>query len=186
MAKSIDEHESSRKHPPCINYLVEVKTRLLTFWWVYLAVFLGALLIICSALFLTTRTGIPLNYVLIDVVELSRPRLPVYAGLVSQLGGMAWGATAACCFLGTFLLWEDQRKRWFFLSSGLFVGWLGLDDMFLFHERVLPYLLHFKELWIFYIYALLLAVYLVYFARDILSDTEYPFLAIALVFSVYQ
>lgn len=82
----------------------------------------------------------------IAVAELTRDPitftdLPLYTGSVSNLGVMIWSGAAAICFFG----WAMVRRRsqvkqipQFLLAGGVFTTILALDDMFLFHEEILP------------------------------------------------
>lgn len=75
-------------------------------------------------------------------------RLPTYAGFIASLGNMLWVITAGICLFGSLLilrvgnLTEEAR---FLLASGLLTALLGLDDTYLFHERIAPKLLRVPE-----------------------------------------
>jgi hypothetical protein len=85
----------------------------------------------------------------------------VYYGLVSNIGLILWIGTAAVCLVTglAFLVVSgaDQFTR-FALSAGFLAGWIGLDDMFLVHEKVMPKLGVPQEL-VMIIYLALAALY---------------------------
>jgi hypothetical protein len=64
-----------------------------------------------------------------------------YYGFVSNLGVILWIVTASTCLLVAVLAQvarAEASTTAFFLVGGLFTFWLGLDDLFLVHENVLP------------------------------------------------
>ena len=73
--------------------------------------------------------------------ELSGDCCHAYYGFVSNVGVMAWVATAAVCLFGAAIMSLHGREKpliWFALSAGLLTGWLSLDDALMLHELVLP------------------------------------------------
>ncbi len=109
--------------------------------------------------------------------------LSVYTGFLSQIGIFFWSASATVCFFSATVLSRradrHELKR-FLLISALLTLLLGLDDVFLLHEEVLP---HFgiPEKLVFGSYAGLFLFYLFRFYPLIL-ETEYVLMAIALFF----
>ncbi len=103
-------------------------------------------------------------------------------GILSNFGIMVWAAATASCFLGAIILFEDVVKSRFLLASGLLTGYLAIDDAFLFHEGVIPHFLHLTERYIYMGYLLVILVYFGIFLRLILTQTDYPILAFALIF----
>lgn len=96
----------------------------------------------------------------------------VYYGFLSNIGLIFWIGTAAVCLLTglAFLvvLGADQFTR-FALSAGLLSGWIGLDDMFLVHEKVMPKLGVAQEL-VMVIYLGLAALYVAFSWRFIFAQ----------------
>jgi len=66
---------------------------------------------------------------------------PAYIGFLSQAGLLLWAGAAVVCFFAAAVAEGDFRGRslrWFFLSAGAIMLWLGIDDALLLHERFLP------------------------------------------------
>lgn len=64
-----------------------------------------------------------------------------FVGIQSTVGGLLWFCGAAVCLFGGTLLRrapDARREVGFLLASGLFSLWLGLDDVFMFHDELLP------------------------------------------------
>lgn len=105
-----------------------------------------------------------------------------FIGLLSNLGVLLWCACAAICFLSFIvLIRSDKRNReWslFLLFAGLITSMLLVDDLFLVHEWLGPYL---SELIVFAIYAMVLLVFLVRF-RLMIMCTAFLLLLFALGF----
>ncbi|MCP5082674.1 MAG: hypothetical protein GY948_13385 [Alphaproteobacteria bacterium] len=77
----------------------------------------------------------------LTAAQLSGDCCHTYYGFISNLGVMAWSATAAVCLFAALLLAVQKRAKplvWFAASAGLLTGWLALDDAFLVHEVVFP------------------------------------------------
>jgi len=77
----------------------------------------------------------------LTAAELSGDCCHSYYGAVSNLGIILWIATASAMLMGGFVLLATKTHQplaMFGLIGGAFSLWLGLDDMFLLHELVLP------------------------------------------------
>jgi hypothetical protein len=135
--------------------------------------------------------------------------LPFYAGVLSSLGNLLWGATATICFFSALLLKGEKREeergkiedesnrlitctphhtpyrpegwRQFLLGSGLFTTLLLLDDQFQFHRIFYIKYLHLTATAIFAGYGLLAFGYLIQF-RSVIAETDYLLLGSALAF----
>jgi hypothetical protein len=108
---------------------------------------------------------------------------PWYFGAVSYLGIMMWCATATLCLFTVVLLRGRPgagERRSFALGAGLLTGLLMLDDLFLFHETVFPYLFHYPE-WALYGTYAAIVLSLMRGARTSLRTTPYPVLIAACV-----
>lgn len=107
---------------------------------------------------------------------------PFYLGFVSNVGAVLWAA-AASVFL--FSGWVHRSAggdaQWgrFLLCSGLFVGLLGLDDLFMLHDQVFPNYLAIKQLVVVAGCAVLALLYVAHFA-PVLRQTAYPVFAAAM------
>jgi hypothetical protein len=113
---------------------------------------------------------------------------PPYIGMLSNWGVILWIVTATICLFSTVILklqkTSDATFR-FLLVSGLFSFFLGLDDLYMIHERVLPRMLHISEIFFYILYFLALVAYLAYFAPQILKYDYLLFIA-ALFFFVFS
>lgn len=112
-------------------------------------------------------------------------RLPLYVGLISNLGILLWCSVAAICFF-TYLLLSRKPKLFriypsFFFWSAVISSILLFDDLFLIHEKIVPKYLGISQNIVFMIYGLLILTYFLRWRRQILR-TEYIFLLLALVF----
>lgn len=113
--------------------------------------------------------------------------LPFFAGVASNIGLLFWNATLVLCFFSYYLLRKKEtlgKIPSFLLFSGLLTTLLLLDDLFLFHEALLQFLMkpiHVDEKITFSIYGLLAVALFVKF-RGIIPETDYLFLLLAFVF----
>jgi hypothetical protein len=108
---------------------------------------------------------------------------PPYTGFLSQAGLFFWSASVGVCLLSALLAWVGRRPtkvRAFFIASGLITLMLYVDDAYMVHESLLPHL-GIPEEAAYATYLLLVAAYLVYFARMILRS-DFSVLAVALLF----
>ncbi len=131
---------------------------------------------------LSAFSGVPLHWLTRDPADVTQTSF--FVGSLSYVGIMAWSSATAICFFGAYLLSRYARFRQsvlFLFSSGIVCLILTLDDAFQLHEKVLPRHLHIPELVVFAVYLLILAGYLLYFFRQILS-TDYLLFVLALVF----
>ena len=107
---------------------------------------------------------------------------PPYIGSVSSFGIMLWTVTASLCIFTGVVSRSALSVRFgtsaFFLSSGMLTALLMLDDLFLFHEKVFPVLMHIPEYVTLSSYVLLVGGYLVVFRREILR-TDFSVLLVA-------
>ncbi len=162
------------------NLLVPPKTRLILALVVILAP--GLLLLAVLA-----QPWVEPKWMFLDMLtaaEFSDDCCHVYYGFMSNLGIFLWVATAAISLFAAMIFynWKSDKALFrFALTSGLFSGWLALDDGFLLHETVLPKLGIGQNL-VLAIYVLLALSYILSSWRVILSS-EYWILALA-VFGV--
>lgn len=165
----------------CMKYFIPLINQLSQLWRTLVISITLGLLGIVGVYALSRIKGIPLSDLTRDPAAVTDTVL--YIGILSTLGLLLWSASTAICLFAAALLSRDRRHRqasWFLLCSGLLCLLLTFDDALLLHERVFPYLLN-TEFGVFVGYALIVGVYLLYFARQILT-TDYLLLLLALLF----
>lgn len=107
----------------------------------------------------------------------------IYIGFLSQVGIFFWAASAAVCMFCAYVIprsSDTTQLKNFLFASGLLTLVLGIDDVFLFHEEVLPYI-GVPQILVYVIYVGLILFYLVRF-HSIILKSEYILLGMALGF----
>lgn len=95
-----------------------------------------------------------------------------YLGAISNLGVLLWAFGAAVCLFSAYLTYSlkfSSKYSFFLLSSGIISFMLMLDDMFLGHEKIYPYLLGIEEEPLMLIYGLSIIGYIIASYRVILQ-----------------
>ncbi len=130
-----------------------------------------------GAIFLFHAVGqVPLEVLTRDIV--STGHLPVYTGLLSQLGIFIWVATAAICLFASQVLIGKGNQRYLIIASAISL-YLGIDDAFLLHESVFPAIgIHQKI--VVASYGLLMALFVWNYWKTLLS-TDFLLMAIAFI-----
>jgi hypothetical protein len=93
-----------------------------------------------------------------------------YIGMLSNLAVLLWFATAVVCFFAEIILRKSGavlRTRLFMLATGTLSLILALDDLFLFHDVILPNTLEIRESFFYLIYLISIILYVLVFLRDI-------------------
>ena len=115
---------------------------------------------------------------------------PPYVSAFSDFGFVLWIAGGAFCLLAVFALIAIQQQ--FTMTAGLLTSlaiigfYLGLDDMMLFHEWLIPYYLHINEFMVQVIYVTLFAIFLVTFRKQLLEKYLALFVMFVILFGVSQ
>jgi len=149
-------------------------------WVLLIVIILFDLLVSIAVYIVGTISHIPLENITNDPAAVYGN---YFIGDLSNLGIMLWAAAASICFLGAILLHQISSKSRFLFYSGMLTTLLALDDALMFHEIIVDYL-YIPE-WLVYVsYLLLIVIYIIYFRREILTLTDYPILALALLFFV--
>ena len=126
------------------------------------------------------RTGIAIAEFTRD--PLGFTDIPVYTGVLSNLGAVIWSGTAAVCFFSYGLIRARSAGGAalnFLLVGGAITVLLLLDDLFMLHEVVFPEYVGVAEDVVYATYALLLLWFLIWFRATILQ-TDFLLLALAL------
>ena len=115
---------------------------------------------------------------------LSVAGMPIYLGFLSQIGIFIWAATAAICLFTAFVLTSGKSDiphlNRFLILAGLLTLWLGLDDVFILHEKFFPKIGVPQDL-VLGVYAGLALIWTIRF-RETIAKTEYVLLGMALAF----
>lgn len=109
-----------------------------------------------------------------------------YIGMLSNWGALLWMTTAAICLFTAAILKSSRARpqtRRFIFFSGVLSLILAVDDLYMFHDRVLPRVLHIHEYFFYLLYIILMLTYVIAFMREILRH-EYILFGIAFVFFV--
>lgn len=129
-------------------------------------------------------TGNPIWMLAKDPADIRH--FPPYFGMLSNWGVILWIATATICLFSATLLKlnkaSDAKFR-FLAASGIFSLLLGVDDLYMMHERLLPQMFHMPEIFFYVLYFCILAAYLVYFTPQILKYDYLLFVAALLLFA---
>ncbi len=124
--------------------------------------------------------GVPMTHLSRD--PLQRLQLPVYLGLLSYLGVLAWCAAAAVMLFSAFLIRQshpDSRPARFLVWMGVLAAILLLDDLFMLHDTVVPVYLHLPEMSVYLVYAGYTGLLLFRFRQFILEQTAYVLFLLA-------
>lgn len=141
--------------------------------------YLPAFLALAGVAVVSRLTRFPLGYFTRDPAQLLEGQW--YVGALSNLGCLLWAAGATVCLFSWAVLRAQGRAaetRLALLGAGLLTVWLCLDDIYLFHERVLPGRLHLPEKVVFSIYLLTMAYGLIRF-RSVILRADFSLLLIA-------
>jgi len=109
-----------------------------------------------------------------------------YVGMLSNWGVILWIAAGVICLFGAMIL--RHRKALgpefrFLVVSGSFSLLLGIDDLYMFHDRVFPRVFHLPEAFFYLLYLLAFLLYLGFFIPRILKY-DYLLFAAAFIFFV--
>lgn len=143
----------------------------------YLPVFTLIILAAIAALY----KQIPVGTLTRDMAAIAQ--VHPFTGVISNIGILLWNSTATVSiFCGTLLfLRKSNHAGAFLLWSGLFSLVLLFDDFFLFHELIAKRYLGLSEKTVFILYGCIITVLLLHY-RQLIIQTNYPLLAVALIF----
>lgn len=151
----------------------------------FLVAYALAVLLLLSLFVISSVRGISLKYFTSDPLLLPKPHL--YNGFISNIDMMLWSSVVVSCLLTYAVVRQYERPReWarFFLLSGLFSAVLLFDDQYMFHDYVMPDLLHLPQEIVYSTYLLFLIGYLVLSGRTILKTKYWPFIVALAFFAV--
>lgn len=159
---------------------LRIREQLVSCRWAFLVIVVVSAIPLFAAVLLHSWKGMDYGALVRDPVVVANAH--VWTGFISQLGIFFWAGAAAICFLASAALTRIsvyQEIRRFLLASGALTLFLGLDDIFLFHEEVFPGYLGIPESLLYAVYVGWVSYYLFRFRFAIL-DTEYLLLLAAL------
>ncbi len=129
-------------------------------------VYLPVLLLICATVVVASVEQIPLTHFMRDVTVVAK--VPPYVGALSNIGVLLWCATASMCLLTASVLQPASlAEKGFLLNAGLFTSLLMLDDLFLIHEKFVPYYLGLPDEAILVVYGALAAALFGYYRQTV-------------------
>ncbi|MFN0189051.1 MAG: hypothetical protein ACKVQV_10150 [Bacteroidia bacterium] len=120
--------------------------------------------------------------------------LEPYVGMLSSLGIFIWCASVTLCWFSWYFLRmrnpNSGRKNFFFVS-GLITAIIAIDDLFQFHEIIIPDYFGIPEISFYIAYTLILIVFNIKYVNTLMNKNfsvliaSYFFLAISIVFDVF-
>jgi hypothetical protein len=120
--------------------------------------------------------------------------LEPYVGMLSSLGIFIWCASVTLCWFSWYFLRmrnpNSGRKNFFFVS-GLITAIIAIDDLFQFHEVIVPDYIGIHEVSFYIAYTFILIVFNIKYVNTLMNKyfsiliTSYFFLAISIVFDVF-
>ncbi len=109
---------------------------------------------------------------------------PPYIGMLSNTGILIWAFTVAVLFLSyklSTILDQDKKQSGFLLFSGGLTLLMLIDDMFLFHDYVIPVYLNLHDSIFYFIYGISV-ILIFYFYFNLILKTDYILFIAAFVF----
>jgi hypothetical protein len=122
-------------------------------------------------------SGIRMDKISRDPAELAD--LPIYYGLLSNLGMLVWGAGAFISFFASFHV-EGPKISSLLRWAGILTLMLLLDDFLLIHDEVFPNVLLLPEWLVYLFYFVTFPLFFLSHLNVILKQTEYPILALGI------
>ena len=140
----------------------------------------SALVLLAALAVVSIERDLPFDVLADDPTAVAN--LHPLTGVLSSLGVVLWGATAAISLFGGAILRPTSPSAGrFLLCSGLLTFYLMLDDLFLVHEVLAPRYLGIAQNRCYLLLAAVTAAYVGSFRRVILA-TEYAAFGAALAF----
>jgi hypothetical protein len=143
-------------------------------------VFAAAFLLIGIVISTHIVLKVPIWYLVCDIAS-SFHETPFYCALLSQIGVFFWAATGAVALMTAAILPKGHDLKAYFVFSGWLTLYLGLDDIFMLHDYVLPEVFGSPEKFTVFVYVSVVLYYLFRFRWAILK-TEYLLMALSLSF----
>lgn len=146
---------------------------------------IGLLLLAGIAIFLSRRPDLHPDLFFEDVTIFATRSEP-YLGMMSNLGSLLWISSASFlgigALVGAHLNNFDRRFARYLGVLAVFVAFLGVDDLLLFHERAFRIYLHIPEDFTLGAYFVIMGIVVVYFFKQIRAHEFRFFLLFAALF----
>ena len=130
----------------------------------------GFVCLFCILLAAGVKPYVPIEYLIRDPATIAAH--PFYFGFFSHVDVLLWMASAVSCLFGAALLnvihLRPDYMR-FLMAFGGLSAILGLDDLFLLHERAIPMIFGIAQPFVFVGYAVMLALCLCRFRKVLLK-----------------
>jgi hypothetical protein len=139
----------------------------------------GVMAALTLALVVPAALGVKTTLLTRDLAEIAE--LPFFYGVLSNVGVLAWGISAAVCLFAARLVAAPHGARAFLLNGGAFTLVLMVDDLLLVHDVVGPQYLGVSDEWFYVVYGLLFAALIFRHRHFILRRTPYKALIVALI-----
>lgn len=147
-----------------------------------LALFLPTLALLAALPLLSAWTGAPVSQFTRDVFSIAE--IPVWSGLVSNLGLMLWTATVAVCGLAATVAETSARERTALAGAAALSLVLLVDDALLVHEFIAPDRLGIPETVVVGCYVALTGAWLIAFRGEVLGRRRGLLLVAGALFAV--
>ncbi|MGB3294795.1 MAG: hypothetical protein WBB01_17570 [Phormidesmis sp.] len=158
-----------------MNFFSALLAKIKVSWFSLKLIFVISAFLIGVILLLHFWEEAPMKALTGDLASLAD--FPVYYGFLSQIGILFWAGSVTVC-LFSFRLCSDavgyRTFKTFFLASALLTTLLGLDDLFLIHEVILPKYLGIPQAVTFGVYGALIVLYFLKFYPIILRTAYIP------------
>lgn len=168
------------------------------FWMTFHSNFLGIVKFVAAfsfflflVLVIAVKSGI-------EPSDLSRDyngvyHLEPYVGMLSSLGIFIWCAAVTLCWFAWYFIKlknPDSGRKNFFLISGIITSIIAVDDLFQFHEIIIPDYLGLPEITFYITYIVTLFIFNIKYINMLMNRhfgwllVSYFFLAISIVFDM--
>jgi len=137
-----------------------------------LPILLASGLMAVVIIWLLNRPDIHPDYLFQDAIDFNQTGRP-YLGFFSNLSVILWLSGANWCAFATLIRWRlaaPNQRFTLYLGALASVGlWLGLDDLYLFHESLAVRYLGLKEEMFLIFYAIGVILFLVFFFHQLIQ-----------------
>ena len=114
----------------------------------------------------------------------SRLNAPFYQGILQRIGMILWGSIVILTLCNYYFLKSSgnlKELRKFLFFSGIFFGYLLMDELLLIHNFIFPKVLNIHQLLVLIVYVFLTIIFLLRFGRIIKNNFLWLFI-IAITF----